>query len=65
MNSQLKKKLSVLCNLQREHKVTGVSFAIRKGATVTTEESVDHAIDIIKRGSELVKNKSKLKVMKD
>jgi hypothetical protein len=65
MNNRLKKKLKELAELEREHKVTGVSFAIKKGYTVTTEESVDHAIDIIKKGSELIENKSKYKVVKD
>lgn len=63
MNNSLKNKLSVLSELERKHRVSGVSFAIKKGTTVTTEESVDHAIDIINRGSKLIRDKSKYKVM--
>ena len=63
MNNFLK-KIDALRQLERKHKVTkvtGVSFAVRKGTKVTLEQSIDNAIDIIKAGSKLIRDKHKLK----
>ena len=53
--------LNELLKLEREHKVTGVGFAIKKGTQVTPEESVDIVINIINKSSKIIRDKSRYK----
>ena len=61
MDDNLQNKLDELAELELKHGVTGVSFALKKGHTVTPEETVDHVMDLIKKSAELIKTKDKLK----
>ena len=61
MDDSLRAKLEELQALEKEHNVKGVSFTLKKGAELTTEESIDFVMDLIKRSAELLDNKDNLK----
>ena len=46
-NLALRKKLTLVSELETRHGLLGVSFAVRPGAKVLTQDSVDYVIKVI------------------
>lgn len=46
----LEKKLEHISELEAKHGIVGVSFAVRDGETVLTEEAADYVIAAIETG---------------
>jgi hypothetical protein len=48
--STLQEKLERIGRLETEHRIIGISFAVKEGATVSTEEAADYVISAIEAG---------------
>jgi hypothetical protein len=58
--SQLREKRARIAKLEREHKVIGISFAVREGAKVPINEAMDYVAEQIEKSAELIKHRRDL-----
>jgi len=56
----LREKLAELRTLQAQYRITGISFAVREGETITTEASVDYVLEVIRQTADLLARTDKI-----
>ena len=57
---ELREKLLRIASIEEKHNLLGVSFSVREGATVLTEEGIQYVSAIIESGLNLLEKKNEL-----